>query len=218
VVGNRFISGQLQEAGCPKRKISVQTPCLPGEPPADKDSIELARQVALHPTFVYLGHFLPNKGIDVLLKAFAELDRNSARLLLAWSGLGSLEDVRRQLDAFGIAPRVSITQRPIHRSTVLAAARAVILPFRVSYGQVSPPIVLLETLRAGAAAIVSDFPAVADLGADAVLRVPAGDADALAEKMRAMVDHPRKPARAEKSGPDVKEFYNSLIHGQASVL
>ncbi len=219
IAGSEFVAGQLRRAGCPKDKLVVSLPRLPAEPEPDARSRELALELSRRPSFLYVGHFLPNKGVDVLLRAFARLCAPEAGLMLVWSGLGDLPAVRRELRALRLAERVRIVEHPVHLSTLFVRARALVLPFTASFGQVSPPIILLEALRAGVPAILSRAPAVAGLGADGEtfwLAAP-GDARELQEKMEAALREPdggERMRRAQRrlygglsAGPDLKRLY-----------
>ena len=149
----------------------------------------------------------------MLLRAFARLSAPEAGLMLVWSGLGDLPAVRRELRALRLAERVRVVEHPVHLSTLFARARALVLPFTASFGQVSPPIVLLEALRAGVPAILSRAPAVAGLGADGEtfwLAAP-GDARELQEKMEAAL---REPEQGERMRRAQRRLYGGLSAGQ----
>ena len=94
----------------------------------------------------------------------------------------------------------------------------------------SPPITLLEALRCGVPAIVSECGALAGLGEDGetMLQVPPNDERALTEKMRWILDHPGQARQMRLSQQatwtrrtgalDLAQFYRCLHHGQARVL
>jgi glycosyltransferase involved in cell wall biosynthesis len=146
-------------------------------------------------TFLYLGHFLPSKGIGVLLKAFAALDDESSRLVLAWSGIGDAGDVARRIDRLGLKGRVRVLSSPVHRSTFLAAGCALVLPYPFSYGQTAPPVALLEAFRAGVPVVVSGFGSLQALGGDeTMLSARPGDWRDLAGKMRRVLAEPGQGA------------------------
>ncbi|MDD5627722.1 MAG: glycosyltransferase [Elusimicrobia bacterium] len=219
IAGSDHVAGQLRRAGCPQAKLAVACPRLPAEPAPDERSLRLARELAERPTFLYVGHFLPNKGVDVLLTAFAGLAAPEAALLLVWSGLGDLAAVRRQLRALALTERVRIVEHPVHRSTVFVPARALVLPFTSSFGQVSPPVVLLEALRAGVPLLVSRSPSLDGLGPDgeALWRAAPGDWRGLRALMELVLREPERTERMRRAqrrlygrlaaAPDLKELY-----------
>jgi len=169
LVGNQFLEGQLKKAGCPSEKISVSPILLPSESNPNEKCLDLARQMDKEPTFLYVGHFLPNKGLDVLLKSFSSLKDKSVRLFLAWSGLGDLSKVKKMVRDLGISDQVKIIEEPVHRGVLFLKAKALVLPFIVSFGQVSPPVLLLEAFRAGVPIIVSKFPSINEFGEEGKL-------------------------------------------------
>jgi glycosyltransferase involved in cell wall biosynthesis len=158
-VGSQALVRQLTQAGCPEDRLVKMPAALPGEPAPDDRSLDAAAWMAGAPTFLYVGHFLPTKGIEPLLEALALLPAE-VRLLLAWSGLGDRPGVEARIRKLGLAKRVRIADHPIHRSLIYGKALGLVAPFPVSYGQVSPPVVILEALRAGVPLVV---PALASL-------------------------------------------------------
>jgi len=223
IVGNAFVADQLRRAGCPAQKLSVAMPRLPAEPEPDERSLALARELAARPTFLYVGHFLPNKGVEVLLRAFADLAAPESRLLLTWSGLGDLEAVQRRLYAARIEDRVRIVAHPVHRSVLFAQTCGLVVPFTASFGQVSPPVVMLEAFRAGAPLIVSRAPATEGFGADGrtLWYVPPGDWRSLKAKMELALGEPalagamraaqRRFFAQEVEDFDFRAFYGSVL-------
>jgi len=158
-VGSQTLLQQLTQAGCPADRLVQMPATLPMEPKPDERSREAAAWMAVSPTFLYVGHFLPTKGIEPLLQALA-LMPNEVRILLAWSGLGDRPRVESQICKLGLEGRVRIADHPIHRTMIFTQALGLVAPFPVSYGQVSPPVVVLEALRAGVPLVV---PALASL-------------------------------------------------------
>jgi glycosyltransferase involved in cell wall biosynthesis len=224
LAGGAAVAAQLRKAGCPEEKLQAASHRLPAEPPPDERSLALARELGVRPTFLYMGHFLPNKGVDVLLRAFAELEDAEARLMLVWSGLGDLEAVRRRARELGVEDRVRVVEHTVHRSTVLAGACALVLPFTASFGQVSPPILLLEAFRAGVPLILSRSASTREFDAGGRLwTVTPGDWRSLKERMALVLREPaaaaamraaqRRSFAAQAGAFDVAEFYGGLAGG-----
>ena len=227
VAGTESVAEQLQRSGCPGERVTVRLPFLPPESEADERSIRAAESIDPSRTFLYLGHFLASKGVDVLLKAFAALNDPESRLVLAWSGIGDRGAVERSLAGLGIAERTSILDFPVHRTTVMNRALALVLPYPVSYGQTSPPMALLEAFRAGVPVIVSGLAPMPALGAEGetMHRVAPGDWRGLSSKLRELrsdgasaeaMRRAQRPRYEESCGSaDLRAFYEEVVaHGR----
>lgn len=226
VAGTESVAEQLRRAGCRESVITVQLPLPPEEGLPDEASLSWARGADPERTFLYLGHFLPSKGVDCLLKGFAELGQPATRLALAWSGLGSLPDVQALCRRLGIEGRVSILDFAAHRSTLFSRARALVLPYPVSYGQTSPPMALVEAYRAGVPVVVSGLRPIEALGEEGEMMYTfkPGDWRGLAGRLRHLLDHPQeaeKMRRAQRerfrrleAAFDPRRFYEGVLsHG-----
>jgi glycosyltransferase involved in cell wall biosynthesis len=121
----------------------------------------------------------PRKGLDTALAALAHPAAPDLPLLHVgapgWGGL----DVAAEAARAGLAPgRVRTLGRipDADLAVVLARARALLVPSR-SEGFGLPA---LEAMAHGVPVVVSDVPALTEVGGEAVLAVPVGDAPALA--------------------------------------
>ncbi len=153
---------RFREQGCPAHKTHFSYPILPTEQGPDDLSKALAERIKNRPTFLFMGHFLPNKGVETLLTAFSTLTDYDAQLLLAWSGIGNRAHVESQIRRMGLDNRLILTSDPLHRETIFRSAVAIVLPFSISFGQMAPPLLLFEAFRSGIPVIVSNFPCVQD--------------------------------------------------------
>lgn len=138
--------------------------------------------------FLFCGQMIARKGMDLLLRAFAELDER-ARLLL----VGREADLPGWLAALPAAVRARVEyagfQPPEKLPELFARADVFVLPSRYDgWG-----VVVNQALGAGLPILCSDaVGAVADLvepGANGLV-LPAGDPAALATAMRRMLDEP----------------------------
>ena len=139
---------------------------------------------------VFAGKVEPYKGVDDLLEALRLLADDPAlpRVELVVAGVRSA--AMRTLDDT-IGPhmeRVHLDLRhlpDLELAELLAAADAVVLPFR----HVTTSASVLYAMAAGAACLVPDLPAFADLPDAAILRYPSGPhpVAALAEALRTVV-------------------------------
>ncbi|MEA2220001.1 MAG: hypothetical protein QOJ35_2627 [Solirubrobacteraceae bacterium] len=129
----------------------------------------------------------PRKGLDVLLRALADVASHGVAFRACLVGPGRLLDAHRRLAArLGLAARVAIPGRVEDVRRHFAAADVFVLP---SLAEASGSVSVLEALRAGVAVIASACDGIPeDLtdGADALLVAP-GDARALAVALRRLL-------------------------------
>ncbi|GMU77991.1 MAG: GDP-mannose-dependent alpha-(1-2)-phosphatidylinositol mannosyltransferase [Acidimicrobiia bacterium] len=134
------------------------------------------------PVIVFVGRHEPRKGLAVLLEAFAGLDRG-ARLWVASSGPET--DALRGRGVAGVDWLGRITEE--EKARRLRGATIACFP---SIEGESFGVVLLEAMAARTAVVASDltgYRAVAQTGGEARL-VPPGDAVALRDALRALLD------------------------------
>lgn len=135
---------------------------------------------------LYLGRLEPRKGVATLIDAVARLDRPGPPLWIA--GDGPLRDVlEAQARAHALEVHFFGEVSEVEKWSLLRRARVVVAP---SVGGESFGIVLLEAMAAGAPPIGADNPGYHDLLVDRArsLLFPVGDADALAARLRALLD------------------------------
>lgn len=140
-------------------------------------------------TVGYVGRLVPEKGVDVLFRALAQLGGAwRARLVGGGPARGSLEQLAAEL---GIAERVTFVQQipsaqmPVqyHKMDVLALPSLTRPNWKEQFGRV-----LIEAMASGVPVIGSDSGAIPGVIGAAGLVVPEGDAAALAaalERLRA---------------------------------
>ena len=151
----------------------------------DGRAFRAAHGLGSAPVVVFLGKLSPRKGVDVLLRAFAQLPRPDARLVIAGNDLGSGSSamaLARTLGVSGRLLRIGLLRGP-DRLAVLGAADVVAYPSRDEVFGLVP----VEALMCGSPVIVCG-----DSGCGEVISrvgggqiVPYGDPAALA----AAVDH-----------------------------
>ncbi len=139
-------------------------------------------------TILAAGRLIRQKGFDLLIDAFAQLDDASARLVIVGSGPEEAA-LRRQVERLHLTDRITLAGFAPDIRPYLDAARVFVLPSRFEgYGAV-----IVEALGAGRPVIVSaSTPAVGDVMNDPErgIVVPVGNIDALAEAMRTLLDRP----------------------------
>ena len=134
-----------------------------------------------------IGRHVPEKGFDVLIRAFAQLDRDDVRLVVAGDGpeLPALGKLAAEL---GIAERVELPGRTDRARTVelFHGCELFVLPSRHEpFG-----IVNVEAMASGKAIVATNVGGVPELVEDGVNGVlaPAGDPVALAGAIRRLLD------------------------------
>ncbi len=148
---------------------------------------------------LFFGLLRAYKGLDVLVRALADVARDvpEVRLVVAGDPVDAIEPVRELAAALGVADRVQwrlgfLPDREI--SELMQAASVVILPYRK--GDASG--VLATAIGHGRPAVVSDLGSlgetVREFGAGRV--VPPGDASALAAACTALLREPEALDRA----------------------
>ncbi len=158
--------------------------------------------VGPRPTVVFIGRHEPRKGLEVLLDAWAGIDRD-ARLQII--GVGPQTDelkrkARGDVEWFG-----TVTDSP--RNALLRGATVFCAP---SLRGESFGVVLLEAMAAGAAIVASGiegYQNVARRDRDALL-VPPGDADALRHALRRLLDDEALRDRLVASGRERAEQFS----------
>ncbi|MFQ5556731.1 MAG: glycosyltransferase family 4 protein [Acidimicrobiales bacterium] len=159
----------------------------PPAPDADRDGIRRAARRSLglddRPVVVHVGALSPEKAVDDLLAAVAELDPMQVQLLLAGDGPD-----RTRLEA--LARTLEIDARFLGAiddvPAVHAAADLAVLASRSE----SMPAALIEAGLAGLAVVATRVGAVSEIVRDGQtgLLVPPGDSHALAAAMRTLID------------------------------
>ena len=142
------------------------------------------------PLVMFLGKLTPRKRVDVLVRAFAQLDRHDARLVIAGNNMGAGADIQTLVRALGLEARTIFTGllRGPDRLEALADADVVVYPSQDEVFGLVP----LEALLSGTPVIVAD-----DSGCGEVVRhtgggqvVPLGNVEALARAIGAVLDAP----------------------------
>jgi glycosyltransferase involved in cell wall biosynthesis len=140
------------------------------------------------PVVMFLGKMTPRKRVDVLVRAFAALDRTDARLVLAGNHIGTAADLDSLIRSLGLEARTTSTGllRGRERLEALADADVVVYPSQNEVFGLVP----LEALLCGTSVIVSD-----DSGCGEVVRgigggrlVSAGDVGALSRAIAEALD------------------------------
>jgi glycosyltransferase involved in cell wall biosynthesis len=139
---------------------------------------------------MFLGKLTPRKRVDVLVRAFAQLDRLDARLVIAGNDMGAGTGTRVLVRELGLESRTIFTGllRGRERLEALADADVLVYPSQNEIFGLVP----LEAILTGTPVVVADDSGCGEIvsrtGGGQV--VPAGDADALARAIGAILDAP----------------------------
>jgi glycosyltransferase involved in cell wall biosynthesis len=164
IAPSRFMADDLRQLGVPNKRVHyLATPIW------DLDG--LARVAAKSqydvPAVAYIGRISPEKGIDVLLRAWAGI-HSEARLMII--GQGAVPAAPPNVEVVGPCYGDELLRR-------MASADIVVVP---SLSPDNAPNVVIEALGLGKPVIASDVGGIPDqLDETCSLLVPAGDAHAL---------------------------------------
>jgi len=182
----------------PRHRLSVVAPGVDLDVfrAQSKQQARLQLGHADHRLFVFAGRLEPLKGVDVILRAFAQLtadgDHPAARLLVLGedSGAGECARLQQLVRELGLAERVefrgSIPQSRL--PTYYSAAEACLIPsYSESFGLVG-----LEAQACGTAVIASNVAGLASIVRDGVtgFLVDGPDPAAYADRMRRILEEP----------------------------
>jgi glycosyltransferase involved in cell wall biosynthesis len=155
-------------------------------PPAPADRAALIREWGFRDgrrLVLAVGRLVPEKNHRLAIRALAALP--DASLVIV--GHGPLrEALEREADAAGVRERVVFTGIRTDARALIGAADAIVLPSQ-SEGL---PLVALEALAAGTPLVATSIRGVRELIGDgeSALLVPAGDAEALADALRRVLE------------------------------
>ncbi len=198
VVASQYQVDELIRLGAPADRISAIPNLYDWHRLAAEGQAGLEQLPPGEPLLGYVGHFNHVKGVDVLVRAFPLVQKAypNARLVLAWSGLGDPEPIRRAIAATGLADRIHLVGR-VSVAALLRRSDVCVLPYRLTIGQAAFPGLVLEALGVGVPLVTSDLPLLRELVAPdrlAALARPEDPVD-LAGQIRGLLDDPAAATR-----------------------
>ena len=168
--------------------------------------------IADRPVVVQVANVVPDKDFDTLLQASVILAGQAARLpcvLLVGRGTDSSE-MRSKIDQLGLCEVVFPLGARDDVPEILARADLLVLSTRSEVFNVS----VLEAMASGLAVVASDIPAFDEMFADDQqgLKVPPGDAQALANGIGRLMNEPGLRARLAAAGQEhVQQFSQAAM-------
>ena len=150
-------------------------------------------------TVVFFSRLERRKGLEVLVRAVAELRDEDVTLVVAGAGpeerrVKALAE-RLGVDALWLGRIADADVAPLYRGAGVYCAPAL--------GGESFGIVLVEAMASGAPVVCSDLPGFRAVAAGAAALVPPGDPDALAQTLRRVLGDPAESARMTVAGAQV---------------
>ncbi|MEO6212246.1 MAG: glycosyltransferase family 4 protein [Vicinamibacterales bacterium] len=158
-----------------------------------------AREIA------YAGHLYAWKGVDVLVRAVAQLPATHALIIGGHEEEPDIGRLRALASELGIADRVTFAGHvaPANVAAHLAAAAVLVLPNPASAisNRFTSPLKMFEYMAAGRAIVASDLPAIREVLRDNenALLVEPGNVDALAHGVRRLLDDRELAARLSRA-------------------
>jgi glycosyltransferase involved in cell wall biosynthesis len=144
----------------------------------DDGADEVLASLGGRPYVLHVGSSVPRKRLDVLFEAFARLRARHPELRLVQQGASLSEAQRGQMARLGI-DGVTLQPPKLDRKVLAGLYRraAVVLVTSAAEGFGFP---VIEALACGAPVVASDIPALREVGGEATLYAPVGDAEAFA--------------------------------------
>lgn len=182
------IEAELASAGIPRGRIhrianGVDTRRFAPAPAAERERLRAVLGLAAPgPLAVYSGRLAPEKGVDVLLEAWALLSRSRLAPTLCVVGDGpEREPLLARARSLGIARAVRFPGAVEDPSAWLRAADVFVLPSRAE----GLSVALLEAMACGLAVVATDVGGTREVAPEGTaLLVPAEDPQALAAALR----------------------------------
>jgi glycogen(starch) synthase len=211
---SRFMSGQVQEYfQVPADKIDVVpngVAVLPLPFSGEQERVDFRRRYAADdtPMALYMGRVVYEKGVHVLVEAWARVaaQRPGSRLVMAGTG-DQLEAVKQRAEALGIQGSITFTgfisdedRDRLYRVADVATFPSIYEPFG---------IVALEAMAAGCPVIVSEAGGLGEVVSqgETGLKVPAHSPDALAG---AILETFANPEQAQTRARAALEVVNTI--------
>jgi len=145
------------------------------------------------PFILNVGSCIPRKRIDVLLDAFAHLRKHHPDLRLVQVGGTWTPVQQRQIEGRKLLPHlVQLRGLPTATLAAIYHRAAVVVQPTEAEGFGLP---LAEALASGAAVVTSDLPVLHEVGGNAAVFVPVGDAEAFAHAVDAELTRHVAPPR-----------------------
>ena len=147
------------------------------------------------PNFAYVGRFVPEKGLDVLLRAATLLKNEGHRFQVLLIGDGperaNLESLIAANNLQDVARITGFLRGPA-LAEQMSSVDAVVMP---STWEETAGLSAIEQMMRGRLVIASDIGGLGEIVGDAGLKYPAGDSASLADQMKRVIQHSAEVSR-----------------------
>lgn len=150
----------------------------------------------------WIGRIVPEKRLDLVIRAFKEIPDSSIGLVIAGEAQYSEDCARSVMALAADDPRIGFVGARFgaEKDRLFRGACGYVLPSDLE----GMPVALLEAMSYGLPCVVADLPELRDLGDDtSLLRFVRGDADDLRAKIRSILDDPHRSARMGRAARQV---------------
>lgn len=137
---------------------------------------------------LFVGQLRPYKGVDVLLKAWQQVDNAVLNIVGDGHEHDNLKALAAELGLTSVNFHGSVTDKQL--TDLYSEAHTLVLPSKCKAEAFG--LVLLEGMAAGCVPIASDLPGVSDVVSTSGYTFPVGDSDALAALLCGLRDDPAK--------------------------
>lgn len=183
---------------CGARYVLFRRVAAPPMAPPNRDAATVRAELGVAaetPLLLSIGRLHPQKGYDTLIEAARSWQEHPAAPVAVIAGDGPLrEEIQNQIDAHQL--RIRLLGRRGDVADLLGAADIVLMP---SVWEASP-LAAQEAMRAGVPLIATTTGGTGDLVANAAYRIGVGDATALANAVRELIDNPQRRAELSAAG------------------
>ena len=213
VVASSLQASELESFGVSPKRISVIPNLIDVERLHEELDPDTTPMPTGGPIISYIGHFNHVKGVDVLVRAMPEVLREypGAQLVLAWSGLGPNQPIRRAIEEAGVGDHVHIIGR-VPVSGLIRQSDVFALPYRLTVGQAAFPGLVLEAMATGVPLVTSDLPLLRELiepGREGQLAKPEDPGDVARSIVQLLDDPDRCRAMVQSQGRLMRSSFDS---------
>ena len=205
IAPSKFIKNKFIEYGLPAQKITFSPN---GSDGSNFITFPKSRPNVLR--FAYMGTLLPTKGIDILIKAFRELEDSNVELsiygeLRSYIGFESYPGLLKKI--VGRDKRIKFKGRYAHHDVgkIFADVDVLVVP---SIWPENSPMVIQEAFESKNPVIASNIGGIPELVRDGVngLLFKSGDVSDLRQKLKYVTDNPELLQKWRKNIPKVKDI------------
>ena len=190
------IQDELLQAGVPEERLhripnGVDTRLFFPAAHAERRQARRALGLPPVPVVIYTGRLAPEKGVDVLVDAWAEARRDGCLATLVLLGEGSEgPTLQRRARDHGVLGTLRFAGASAEVAPWLRAADVFVLPSR----QEGLSVAVLEAMSTGLAVVATDVGGTREAVGGAAVLVPPGDPGALATAIAALLAEPERAA------------------------